>query len=63
MAEFVLKVAAETAKCGSLQRYERRRQRMAKSGGGSDKLTWRPALVAAIMQVPRRLVLSLTLMA
>jgi hypothetical protein len=36
---------------------------MARSGGGSENLTWRPALVAAIMQMPRGLVLSLTLMA
>jgi len=39
MAEFVLKVVAETRKCGPLQRYERRRQRMAKNGGGSDNVT------------------------
>jgi hypothetical protein len=62
MAEFVLKVAAETMN-GPLQRCERLRQRMARSGGGSDNITWRPALVAAIMQMPRGLVLSLTSMA
>ena len=37
MAEFVLKVAAETTKCGPLQRYERLRQRMARRGGGSAR--------------------------
>jgi hypothetical protein len=39
MAEFVLKVAAETTKYGPFQLYERLRQRMARSGGGSDNIT------------------------
>lgn len=38
MAEFVLKVTAETTN-GPLQRYERLRQRMARSGGGFDNIT------------------------
>jgi hypothetical protein len=51
-----MKVAVETTKYGPLQRYERLRQRMTRSGGGGSA----PALVAATMQMARGLVLYLT---